>query len=60
VLHEITAGFRDAQHAFARGDVDAVARQLYQRASRRAKRRADAVRALRQAPPSTPSPRQLT
>jgi hypothetical protein len=44
---EFATEFRYAQKALSVGDIDAVAHRLHERALKRAKRRADAVKALR-------------
>ena len=44
---EFVSEFEFAQKALSVGDVDAVAHRLHEQAAQRAKRRADAVQALR-------------
>jgi hypothetical protein len=46
---EFVADFEVAQKAFSVGDLDLVASRLHDQAADRARRRADAVKALRQA-----------
>jgi len=45
---EFLNDFEQAQKAFSVGDLDHVASRLYEQSAHRAKRRADAVKALRQ------------